>query len=198
MLETHTNLNDYLNIKPWSSDFLVSCIKQLELPVITFSGKITFAMRLLTTIIIVLSLNFANTEPISENAMRMMKSVSNVCMDKEGATKSDLSDILSLEIPATREAKCFSACLLENIVVIKNGMFNKSGLLAIGSVAIDQDDEKRRDILKEMADKCESIQDTDRCELALKLEKCFEKVIGKSLSDFLNLNQTKELRSFLA
>lgn len=191
------NLNDYLNIKPWSSEFLVCCIKQLELPVIKFSHKINIAMLLLTTIFIVSSLNFANTEAISGNALKMMKSVSNVCMEKEGATKSDLSDILSLEIPLTRVAKCFSACLLENIVVIQNGMFHKTGLLAIGSIAIDKDDIKSHDTLKEMADKCESINDTDRCELALKLEQCFEKVIGKSLANFLNLNETKELKNVL-
>ncbi|CAO1408955.1 unnamed protein product [Diamesa tonsa] len=155
-------------------------------------------MLLLTTIIIALSLNFAEIEALSKNELKIMKSVSNVCMDKEGAAKSDLSDILSLEIPATRVAKCYSACLLENIIVIKNGMFHKTGLLAIGSLAIDKDDTERSDILREMADQCESVNDDDRCELAVKLEKCFQKVIGKSLSGFLNLEETGELRSLLA
>ena len=191
------NLNDYLNFKPWSSEFLVCCIKQPELTVIKFSIKTFFAMILLTTIFIALSLNFGYIEAVSNNALKMMKSVSNVCMVKEGATKSDLSDILSLELPATRVAKCYSACLLENIVVIKNGMFHKTGLLAIGILAIDKNDTERLDIIKNIADKCDSINDPDRCELALKLEQCFEKVIGKSLKEFLNIDDVKELKILL-
>lgn len=186
-------------VEPWSSEFIVNCIKQPELRDIEFSRNKFIAMILLTTIFVALfSLNFAYTEAVSDNALKMMKSVANVCIKKEGASKSDLVDILSLEIPSTRVAKCFSACMLENIVVIRNGMFHKPGLLAIGNIAIDKDDKERRSTIKDIAEKCVSIHDNDRCELALKLEQCFESVIGKSLIKFLNLDETEELKTITA
>ncbi|CAO1403020.1 unnamed protein product [Diamesa serratosioi] len=128
----------------------------------------------------------------------MMKSVINVCIEREGANKSDLSDIMSFDLPTTRIAKCFAACVLENVIIIKNGIFHKQGLIALGNMAIDKDDKERRGSLKVLAEKCESIHDNDRCDLALKLETCFQNVIGKRLIDFLNFNEIEELKMFTA
>lgn len=149
-------------------------------------------------ILSVLFISSANSNAIFNDALDIMKSISNVCIEKEGASTRELSDILSLELPTTHVAKCFSACLLENVVIIKNGMFHKSGLIALGNMAIERDDKDRRDTIKAIADKCESIHDNDRCELALKLERCFENIIGKSLIDFLNLNESQELQNITA
>lgn len=74
--------------------------------------------------------------------------------------------------------------MLENFGLIVDGKMSKEGLMNFAKMMVDEDAEKLK-MAEDVCNDCGVIADSDRCELAMKLENCIVDSSKKRKVDFL-------------
>lgn len=90
------------------------------------------------------------------------------CIEQEGASKVDADVVRKLNVPQTYIQKCLYACMFEQSGTSDGQQFDKETFLAnAGKMAnVDQKAVQR------MADRCDGVENDDRCELAADIVAC--------------------------
>lgn len=95
-------------------------------------------------------------------------------MDQEGATQEDADAVLKhLKSPESRAQKCFLACIFEHGRTSDGKRFVTEVFLENGE-KFAGNDQKRLDSVREAAERCDGVENDDRCELAADIVACLK------------------------
>lgn len=132
---------------------------------------------------------------IAANATKNILSIAYNCRVTENASEDDVKTLLVGDLPKTRSSKCLHACVQESIglvsfalhffsiefnfevltflyiIQIKDGNVYVEGAIRLGRMIFD-DNEEAIKAATEVAHECETVTDSDRCEMAMKLMNC--------------------------
>uniref|UniRef100_A0A8D8FH58 (northern house mosquito) hypothetical protein n=1 Tax=Culex pipiens TaxID=7175 RepID=A0A8D8FH58_CULPI len=96
------------------------------------------------------------------------------CMDQEGATQEDADSVLKhLKSPESRAQKCFLACIFEHGRTSDGKRFVTEVFLEKGEKFAGNDQERLHSV-REAAERCDGVENDDRCELAAEIVACLK------------------------
>lgn len=58
--------------------------------------------------------------PQSTDELKIMEKIVMDCMAKEGASETDLAEMMGYKLPSTRSGQCLNACIMESIGIVRN------------------------------------------------------------------------------
>lgn len=108
----------------------------------------------------------------------MLKTTIKSCSNTEGASESDVQEILDHKPPSSHSGRCVIACVGEAAGMIKGNKLDLDGSVAL---AVKMDPSKG-DLAREIGSPCVDITDGDRCEAAMKVLQCLhENAVAKGV-----------------
>lgn len=96
------------------------------------------------------------------------------CREKSNATSADIEALRSRKMPNTKTGRCFLECIFETVKILKEGKFNKKGMVVVFSPPLAGDFSKLGK-LRELSEVCEEEIGNDPipdCEGATRVVKC--------------------------
>ncbi|XP_039437605.1 general odorant-binding protein 56a-like [Culex pipiens pallens] len=100
-----------------------------------------------------------------------MEQVKQACMEQEGVSQADADLFNKMDKPVTRPQKCFYACMFERFGTSDGHRFDTEVFLE-NSEKLAQNDQKMLNAAREMAERCDGVENEDRCELAADILNC--------------------------
>ncbi|CAH0557401.1 unnamed protein product [Brassicogethes aeneus] len=112
-------------------------------------------------------------EKLKENLMVTVKE----CQEESGASEVDMQTIKAKKIPQTETGLCMMECLFNKVKIMKEGKFNKEGML-IAVTPFLRGDLKKISKMRDFGDKClEYIGEgsKEKCQDVKLLVECFQR-----------------------
>ncbi|XP_037036882.1 general odorant-binding protein 28a-like [Bradysia coprophila] len=96
------------------------------------------------------------------------------CKNETGASDIDMGRVIIRANPITQTGKCLTACYLDKLGIMTQEKFEPENILSyLDDVTLVGSNGKTLDkVVKEIADECKAIFDTDKCESAAKILNC--------------------------
>lgn len=96
------------------------------------------------------------------------------CREKSNVTSADLETLRNRKMPDTKTGRCFLECIFETVKILKDGKFNKKGMVVVFSPPLAGDFAKLGK-LRELSEVCEEEigrEPVKDCEGATRVVKC--------------------------
>ncbi|KAG4076424.1 hypothetical protein HA402_005867 [Bradysia odoriphaga] len=96
------------------------------------------------------------------------------CKNETGASDIDMGRVIIRANPITQAGKCLTACYLDKLGIMTQEKFVPENVMNyLDDVTLVGSNGKTLDkVVKEIADECKAISDTDKCESAAKILNC--------------------------
>jgi len=98
------------------------------------------------------------------------------CRNETGASITDLNELDARMIPTTKIAKCFNACVMNKLGIMKENQFVPDELIKFAemddSMLKGTDGKTLKDATKDIVGDCKAVADPDKCEGAAKIRIC--------------------------
>lgn len=79
-------------------------------------------MHYLTVPVIVMTTLICSTvmaRPKGTDELKIMEAIVMNCMGNEGASESDLAELMGYNLPSTKSGQCLNACMMESLGVVR-------------------------------------------------------------------------------
>nr|AXB87318.1 odorant-binding protein 3 [Tropidothorax elegans] len=125
---------------------------------------------------------FADVQAISDMVIQDF----NDCKEENNMTESDLEQLKNKEIPDSRAAKCFLACIMTRLDMMDGPRLNPEGSKGMISQIEDMESDDREKLMTSI-DECATIitygeGEEDECENAVKISMCIsDKAVEKGV-----------------